>query len=152
MQTPWVFNVPHFGGMYRVLDPLSPAICSTWYRVILSLKSEKLLNKSMTFSGGIPVFVRKEVSVNLPMCERWRPFEIAWCRVFMQGGKAVCMMVFGKPSVSVFPIFSLDNLSILCAISVILSGNLGISVIFNRFSICLRTSSLNNLAISFLVK
>jgi hypothetical protein len=73
--------VSHFGVMYWVLEPLSPAMCSTWYRVILSLKSEMFLNSSMTFSEGIPMFIRNEVKVNLPMCERRRPDEKAWYNV-----------------------------------------------------------------------
>jgi len=28
-QTPWVCSVAHIGGMYFVLEPLLPAICST---------------------------------------------------------------------------------------------------------------------------
>jgi len=36
-QTPCVRSVSHLGGMYLVLEPLPPAMCSTWYRVILSL-------------------------------------------------------------------------------------------------------------------
>ena len=29
-QMPWVRSVSHRGGMYLVLDPFPPAMCSTW--------------------------------------------------------------------------------------------------------------------------
>jgi len=106
----------------------------------------------MTFSGGIPTFMRKDVSVNLPMCDKWRPEEAVSYRVFMHGGKAVCTMVLGKPSISVLPIFATDNFFIFSAVSVISCGNFGLSFASSRFSMCFRTSSLSSLAVSFLVR
>ena len=45
-------------------------MCSTWYLVSLSLKSERFLNKSTIASVGIPTFTKKDVKVNLPMCDK----------------------------------------------------------------------------------
>jgi len=70
----------------------------------------------------------------------------------MHGGKAVCTTVFGKPPISAFPIFSTDSLFIFSAIFIISVGNLGSSSTSNLFPICLRISSLSNLAVSFLVR
>lgn len=70
----------------------------------------------------------------------------------MHGGKAFCLIFGGKPSISVLPIFSTVSFFIFSAVFIILGGNLGVSFIFNRFSMCFLTSSLSNLAISFLVR
>jgi len=70
----------------------------------------------------------------------------------MHGGKAVCTIFSGKPSISALPIFSMDNFFILLAISIIFEGNLGISFTSKRFSMYLRTSSLSSRATSFLVR
>ena len=78
MHTPWVFSVSQLGGVYRVLEPLSPAMCSTWYLVILSLKSDRFRYSSMSLSVGMPMFMRKVVSVNLPMCDRCLPEVKDW--------------------------------------------------------------------------
>ena len=98
------------------------------------------------------MLTRKDVKVNLPMWERWRPDDIAWYRAFTHGGKAVWTMVCGKPSISALPIFSIDNFFIFSAISKIFGGNVGSSFVSSRFSMCFRTSSLSSLAVSFLVK
>ena len=64
--------------MYFVREPFSPARCSTWYRVILSLKSDRFRYSSISLSVGMPMFMRKVVSVNLPMCDRCLPEVKAW--------------------------------------------------------------------------
>ena len=98
------------------------------------------------------MFIRNEVRVNLPICERWRPDEKAWYNARMHGGKAVCVMTFGNPSISVLPIFSIDSFFILSAVSKILGGNFGRSFASVRFSTYLRTSSANSLAVSLIVR
>ncbi len=98
------------------------------------------------------MFMRKEVNVNLPTCDRWRPDENVWYRAFTHGGKAVCTTVLGKLSISALPIFSTDNFFIFSAVPIIFCGSLGSSFTSSRFSTCLRTSSLSSLVASFLVK
>ena len=106
----------------------------------------------MTVSVGMPMFTRNVVSVNRPTCERWRPDEKAWYNACMQGGKAVCVTAFGKPSISVLPIFSIDSFLILSAVSKTFCGNLGKSLTSVRFSTYLRISSARSLDVSFPVR
>ena len=75
---PWVCSVWHFGGMYLVLEPFVPAMCSTWYRVIFSLKSVAWRNRLMTFSVVMPTFRRNAVSANLPMWDKCFPASASW--------------------------------------------------------------------------
>jgi len=70
----------------------------------------------------------------------------------MHGGKAGCAIIFGKPSISVFPIFSSDNFFIFSAIFIIIDGSWGSSFTLSLFSICLLTSSLRSLAVSVFVR
>lgn len=76
MHTPWVLSVEHLGGLYFVLDPLWPAMCSTWYLVRRSLKSESVRKRSRTFSVVMPMFTRNVVRVKRPMWERWWPLDM----------------------------------------------------------------------------
>lgn len=48
-------------------------MCSTWYLVRRSLKSESVRNRSKMFSEVMPMFTRKVVRVKRPMWERWWP-------------------------------------------------------------------------------
>jgi len=97
------------------------------------------------------MFMRKDVNVNLPMCDRCFPDETALYRAFMHGGKAVLSIFLGKPSISDLPIFSTMSFFIFSAISVIFWGNFGNVFISSFFSMCLRTSSLSSLATSVFV-
>jgi len=45
-------------------------MCSTWYRVRRSLKSDEFRNRSIMFSMGSPMFTRNVVRVNLAMWGR----------------------------------------------------------------------------------
>jgi len=127
-------------------------MCSTWYRVRRSLKSDDALKRSIMFSVGIPMLTRKVVRVNLPMWDMWRPLDAASYKAVMHGGKASFCMVFGMPSISALPIFSMDSCFILSAISIIFGGNFGVSFASKRFSMCRLTSSLSSRAASFLVR
>lgn len=52
----------------------------------------------MTSSVVIPVFSKKDVRANLPMCERCFPAKASWYSFFMQGGKASITVSFGSSS------------------------------------------------------
>ena len=107
-QTPWVRNVSQRGGTYFVRDPLPPAICSTWYRVNLSLKSESDLKRLTTFSVVMPMFIKNDVKAKRPMWETLRPDVIVPCNSLMHGGNALITTSLEGPSGRASPRFSLS--------------------------------------------
>lgn len=127
-------------------------MCSTWYRVRRSLKSDDARNRSIMFSVGIPMFTRKVVRVNLAMWDKWRPFWAASYRAVMHGGKASLFTVFGMPSISAWLIFSIVRVFSFSAMSAIFWGSFGSSPVSRRFSMWRLTSSLRSLAVSVFVK
>src|SRR4030042_6213980 len=102
---PWVLRVLHVGGVYLVLAPFSPAMCSIWYRVRASSKSVQLTYSWTMSSIGIPTFTRKLVRPKRSMWLALLPDRRPSRQYLMHGGNASFTTSSGRllpPSLDLF--------------------------------------------------
>ena len=105
----------------------------------------------MTFSVVMPVFIRNEVSANLPMWERCFPVRAFWYSFFMHGGKASITVFLGSSSSFSFVLCFRRVCLSFSMCSVISFGGV-ILVVWSLFSMWRRISSWSRRHTRFFVR